>query len=192
MLCEGIGKGGLADACFAAYEDHLARSAHRPFKTLIQALQLVPTLNQGERRFGSLNVGFVPRSGFAPLDLSHLGDKTVSPSRNSFDIFLPGSRFAEGLAQSRDVGRKVALFHNSVWPNAMDQLVLVEEVPVRFDEHTKGVEDLCAQGDRLSFPRQPALFRVEPEGTKLVDKARFPKHPHVPSLRKSSEGFQTR
>jgi hypothetical protein len=68
----------------------------------------------------------------------------------------------------------------------MDQLIFVDEVPVRFDEYTKGVEDLCAQRNRPSSPKQPALPRVEPEEPELID-ARLPRHPYVTSLRKSPE-----
>ena len=136
----------------AAYEDHLARSAQRPVEALIEALQLIAALDQGGFRFGRSNTGFAPGSGLEFLDLSHVGDKAVSPSRNGFDIGLPGGRFTESLlAQGRDVVGEVAFFHDSVRPNAMDQLVFVEEASVRFDEYTKSVEDLTAQGDRLSF-----------------------------------------
>jgi hypothetical protein len=133
MVCEGFGKGGLAYACFAADEDHLARSAQRAIEALMEKLQLVATLDKSDGRFGRVNAGLMPRPGFQPLDLAHLGDKPVSTARHSFDVFLPRGRFAEGLAQSRDVVGKVSLFHYSVGPNAMDQLIFVDEMAMRFD-----------------------------------------------------------
>ncbi len=70
-------------------------------------------------------------------DLAHLGHEAVSPSGDSFYIFLPGGRFSKGLAQCRDVVGKVALLQNCVWPNAMDQLIFVDEVATRFNEYAK-------------------------------------------------------
>ena len=110
-------------------------------------------MDEGESRFVRVSPGFVPRDGLA-VALAHLSDKTVAPPRYGLDVFLPGGGFAEGLAQNRDVVGKVALLHNHVRPNAMNQLIFVDEMAMRVDEYTKSVEDLRAQGDRLSFPRQ--------------------------------------
>jgi hypothetical protein len=119
---------------------------------LTQLLQLVPALYEGEAGFEIVRPGLVPGSRLAPIDLTHLTDKTVASAWNRLDIFLPGGRFAEGLAQNRDVVGKVALFDNGVRPNAMDELIFVNEAAMRFNEYTESLEDLCAQRDWLSVP----------------------------------------
>ena len=192
---ERIDQGGFADARFAAYKHHLTSSTQRLFQPAVEKLHLIPALDKmGDNWPDRGKVESEPRPGLAGLDLSHSGDKPVSSAWNGFDVFLPGGRFAEDLAQGRDIVGEVALFHNSVRPNALDQLIFIDKKAVRFHEHTKGLEDLCAQSDRLSFPSQPAFSRVEPERPELIDDVCFRRHPHphVSSLRKSPEGVQTR
>jgi hypothetical protein len=150
---ECIHQSGLADPRFSADEYYLTRSAQRPLQAVIEEFQLLPTLYKvGGSRLHRRKAEFEPGPGFAVLDLPDSGDKPVSPAGNGFDVFLPGCRFTESLAQSRNVVGKIAFFYNGIRPNATDQLVFVDKAPVRFHEHTKSLENLFAQSDRLSLP----------------------------------------
>jgi len=181
---EGIDQSGFADPRLAAYKHHLTMSAQRPLEVVIEEFQLLPTLCKvDDSRLYWGKTEFEPGPGFAVLDLLDPGDKPVPLAWNGLDVFLPGSGLTESLAQSRDVVSKVALFYNSVLPNAADQLIFVDKVPVRFQEYTKGLEDLGAQSDRLSFPKQSALPRIEPKGPELVNDVRFSTRTHAASLR---------
>src|SRR6185503_20301134 len=93
----------------------------------------------------------------------------VAPPRNRHDVVVLRAALAEQLAQVRYVRREVALLNDSLAPDPLHQLVLVQHLSAPLDQRQKSVELLREQLDRLAVAQQEVLLRVQTKGAELVN-----------------------
>ena len=91
------------------------------------------------------------------------GDELVSAAGQGHDEAMVVGRFAQHLAQRRDVARQVAFFHRHVAPHLLEERVLADRTPGMPDERLEDVEHARRDGDGLSVAVEPAIRRIQHE-----------------------------
>ena len=74
---------------------------------------------------------------------------------------------AQSLAQLKNVLTEIGLFHESVGPQLLHQVVFQHDLSVARGQHQKEIERLRRQRNGLLVAQQEALLGIQPERTKL-------------------------
>src|SRR5262245_49997520 len=102
-------------------------------------------------------------------ELPHTGDKAVAALRYSLDIPLPVFSIDQRLAQLRNVGGQIGLFHESIRPDRLQQFIFFQQMSVPLDQRQQQVEAFGSERDGPAIAQQKALRRIQAERAEFVD-----------------------
>ena len=90
-------------------------------------------------------------------------DKAVAAPRNVGDVALAALAIAERAPQSGNVDLEIALFHEDVGPDAVEQLLLAQNLAGPFEQSDEDITCPTAEMNRLVAVQQELLRGKQPE-----------------------------
>src|SRR5262245_49108118 len=98
---------------------------------------------------------------------SHLSHEPIATAGNSLDIRMH-EIFAERFAKEGNHFREADFFYDSVWPDFVEQFLLVNDPTTVFDEHKQSFEGLWGQGHQAPLAQESALVRIQSEHAEFI------------------------
>jgi hypothetical protein len=95
--------------------------------------------------------------------------EAIAAARNRFDEGAAIRSHAENLSQGGYVLDEGAFFDKGIRPNAFEEFVLFQDVPVVFDEREQSLKGLGSQRNELAVSQEKLLRRIQSKATEVKE-----------------------
>ena len=119
------------------------------------------------------------RQDVIDLDTRDTCHKSVAAPRNRGDELVIVGTLAEHPAQREDLLREIAFLDGGVGPQLLDQIGLLDEPSLPFDQREERVEGLDGQGHSLAAPQQDAPVDIDSKRLEIVEARGLHREIHV-------------